>query len=136
MIPGAEPHIRAVDARLKAGLPASVGVGLGRAPAGVSPPFIVQYPDPGDVQAARLNGERAHLEMHIMVHAVGVGPEQATWAGDRAREVLLGAPPAVPGRRVHRLTQTMAPPPIVRDDDVNPVLYVQVTEYRLTSDPA
>ena len=134
MTPGAEPHIRAMQALLDVNLPPSISVTVG---VGVGPlPRVVMYPDPGDVQAARLDGQREHLEMHVLLHAVGVGPEQATWASDRAREVLLGVPPVVPGRRVHRLTQTMAPPPIVRDDDVNPPLFLQVTEYRLVSDPS
>lgn len=135
-VPGAESHVRALDAKLKTELPASVGVGLGRAPQGRPPPYVVQYPDPGDVQAARLDGQRQHITLHIIVHAIGVGPEQASWCADHARLVLLGAPPVVAGRKVHRLTQDPAPPPMSRDDDVSPPLYLQVVEYELRSDPA
>jgi hypothetical protein len=101
-----------------------------------TPPRIVLYPDPGDVQAARLDGQRQHLTLHILVHAIGAGPEQATWCADQARGVLLADPPLVPDRTVRRLVQTVAPPPMIRDDDVSPPLYLQVTEYRLESEPA
>ncbi len=135
-LPGVEPHVRAIDVTLKAGLPAAIGVGLGRAPTDQALPYAVHYPDPGDVQAARLDGQRQHLTLHFIVHAIGVGPEQANWVADRVRDVLLNTALTVPGRRLYRVTQDAAPPPMSRDDDVTPPLYVQTLEFQLRSDPA
>lgn len=135
VIPEAEPHVRALKARLVAGLPASVKVGVGQAPAGV-PPLVVLYPDPGDVHSARLVGRWERITLFVTVHAIGTGPEQAWWAMDRARAVILAAPPVVAARHVHRPTQMPGSPPITRDDDVSPPLFLAVAEFELRSDPA
>ncbi len=134
--PTAEPHVRAVLEQLHAGVPAQLTVSLGKAPTDTAPPYVVLYPDAGDVSAARLCGDRDRIVVHLMLHAIGTGPEQASWAADQARTVLLGQPPTVAGRRVYRLTQVLGSAPLTRDDDINPALYLQPAEYRLLSDPA
>lgn len=134
-IPETEPHVRAVRQHLDDTLPANVTVTVGGAPTGVAAPLVVLYPDPGDVARARISGKRS-LTLRVFVHAVGAGPEQALWVGDQARKALLGTPPAVPGRTVYPLAQTLGGMPLSRDDDVQPPLFVQVTEYEMRSDPA
>ncbi|MEU7814129.1 hypothetical protein [Pseudonocardia sp. NPDC049154] len=134
-IPEAEPHVSAVIAKLKAGVPTTLGVALGVGPA-ANPPYLAIYPDPGDVEDARLCGDRSKLTIHFMVHAVGAGPEQATWALDKARAVLLGDPPTVSGRRTHRMSQTLGAVPVTRDETTQPPLYIALAEFRLVSQAA
>lgn len=133
-IPEAEPHVQALEAHLEAELSGLALVGVGEAPEG-DPPLVVLYPDPGDVRAARLCGRRESITIHVMAHAIGTGWEQATWLGDKTRAAVF-AGFAVEGRKVYRPAQTLEPPPLTRDDDINPPLYLQVTEYEIRSDPA
>lgn len=137
MIFEGEPHVRALVDAVRAALqPFNVPVELGVAPAGDHPSgVVVLYPDPGDVEAARLCGDRSSAVIHIGVHAIGTGPEQALWAADKARTAMLGDPPAVEGRRTHRMTQSDAGA-LDRDGTVQPPLYVQASEYRWFSQPA
>jgi hypothetical protein len=137
VIPEAEPHVRAVLAKLKAGLPVTVAAALGIGPA-VAPPYVALYPDPGDIADAFLSGDRSQLVIHFTVNAVGVGPEQAIWAADKARVVMLDITPvSVVGRRVHRMTQAPgSSPPVIRDESVQPALYIATAGYRLMSQHA
>lgn len=134
--PSALDHVTAMKAHLVAQLGAGVPVGIGQAPAGVAAPYVVLYPDPGEVGAITLGGERHTITLHVFVHAVGSGPEQALWAGDKVRTALLDQSFTVPGRRLRRIDQELAPPPLNRDDDVQPPLFLQVAEYSLHSEPA
>lgn len=135
-LPEAEPHVLALLALLATGLPPSITAAVGRAPLESAPPYVVLYPDAGDVVSARLAERHRRITVHVIVHAIGSGPEQAVWAGDKARAVLLGPAPAVAGRHTYPLVQTPGMPPLSRDDDVSPPLYMAVTEYEMRSDPA
>lgn len=130
-IPLAEPHVTAVWEQLQADL--TIPVGLAEAPVGV--PCVAIYPDAGDVAQARLCGDRSSMTIRFTVHGIGSGPQQAAWAQDQVRLSLLGTVPAVAGRKVSKFVQEYAPP-VLRDDDVKPTLYVQAAEYRLFSQPA
>lgn len=130
--PESEPHVRAVIAKLQADVPAALGVALGVGP-DVAPPYLAVYPDPGDVEQARLSGDRSWLRICFFVHGIGTGPEQALWALDKARLSMLGNPPTVPGRRTHRMTQSYGSPIIDRDETVDPPLYIAMAEFCLIS---
>ena len=133
MIPQSEPHVRAVLEMLRDGLPPIVGVDLGVGPA-KEPPFIAVYPDIDDATDRSLSGDRSLLILTFALHAVGIGPEQAIWASDRARAVLLGDPPVVPGHKVKRLRQErIGGRPVYRDESVQPPVYVAYSAYRLIS---
>lgn len=134
-IPEAEPHVSAVIANLRALLPAAIKVALGVGPA-AAPPYIAVYPDLGDVEQARLSGDRSCFYIRFFLHAVGAGPEQAIWALDKARVVMLGAPPAVAGRKTHRMTQTYGTPTLDRDETVQPALFLGMAEFQLMSQAA
>lgn len=132
LVPATEPHVRAVIDKLKAEVPANLGVALGVGPA-TNPPYLAVYPDMGDVADAFLSGDRSQLTIHFIVHGIGAGPEQALWAMDKARAVLLGTPPAVAGRKTHRMTQTLGTADVMRDDSTQPALYIALAEFRLMS---
>lgn len=131
--PSVEPHVTAVLDALHAGLPANLPASLGVAP-NVPVPYVVLFPDPGDVSQARLCGDRSQLWLRLAVMAIGAGPKQALWASDRVREVMLGSPPPVAGRVTHRMRQ-VGGDTLERDDDRQPPLYMQLTEYVLLSQP-
>jgi hypothetical protein len=132
LVPETEPHVRAVIAKLKAELPVSLGVALGVGPA-THPPYLAVYPDMGDVEDSFLSGDRSRLCIHFIVHGIGKGPEQALWAMDKARAVLLGTPPAVAGRKTHRMSQTLGTADVMRDDSTQPALYIALAEFELMS---
>ncbi|GAY07503.1 hypothetical protein [Pseudonocardia sp. N23] len=134
-IPEAEPHVAAVLAMLQAGTPANLGVALGVGPS-VNPPYVALYPDPGDVEQARLSGDRSLITISFLLHCIGAGPEQALWALDKARAVMLGDPPTVAGRRTHRMTQTYGSRELDRDDGIQPALFIAMAEFRLMSQQA
>lgn len=132
LVPETEPHVRALIAKLKAELPVSLGVALGVGPA-TNPPYLAVYSDMGDVEDAFLSGDRSKLCIHFIVHGIGKGPEQALWAMDKARAVLLGTPPAVAGRKTHRMSQTLGTADVMRDDSTQPALYIALAEFELMS---
>lgn len=132
-IPESEPHVAAVLAKLEAELPASMSVALGVGPAG-DRPYAVLYAD-GRAERGRLSGDRSVLSMLLTVKVVGSGPEQALWALDRVREVMLGDPPTVAERVIHRLTEESTQD-LERDDGFQPPLYLLVSTFRLMSQAA
>jgi hypothetical protein len=132
LVPETEPHVRALIAKLKAEVPVSLGVALGVGPA-TNPPYLAVYPDMGDVEDSFLSADRSKLCIHFIVHGIGKGPEQALWAMDKARAVLLGTPPAVAGRKTHRMSQTLGTADVMRDDSTQPALYIALAEFELMS---
>lgn len=134
--PSAYDHVIALRDHLVAQLGAEIPVGIGVAPVDQAPPYLALYPDPGDASFSTLGGERNNITLHVMVHAVGAGSEQAIWAGDKARAALLDHPLTVAGRHMRRISQELSPPPLNRDDAVEPPVYLQVTEYIIRSEPA
>lgn len=134
--PNVEPHVAAVMTRLREQLnPTGEGLNgsLGVAPPGI--PGYAVYPDPGDVQQARLAGDRSMVVIRFAVTAVGEGPEQVLWVADHVRQVMLGDPPEVMGRVIRRLSQSGSGP-VIRDDSIDPPLWFSSADYRLMSQAA
>lgn len=133
-VPEAEPHIRALTAHLGTVLAGAALVDVGEASDG-DLPYIVLYPDPGEVTSTRLVDARSRITLHVIVHAIGTGPEQASWVMDRVRAAMF-AGFTVDGRVVHRPVQTLGPQPMQRDDSGAVTLFYQVAEFEVSSDPA
>lgn len=133
-VPSAEPHVSAVMAMLRDRLPANLPAALGVGPAG-DRPYAVVYPDPGDVEQARLSGDRSRISIVFTIKVVSAGPEQALWGLDRVREAMLGDPPTVAQRVIHRMTQ-ITTTDLERDDAFQPPLYFVTGLFRLMSQPA
>ena len=132
-IPESEPHVAAVIAKLKAEVPVLIKVADGVGPA-ADPPYLAVYPDAGDVEDPFLSGNRSKLTIGFIINAVGAGPQQARWALDKARLVMLSSTPvAVAGRKTHRMRQTLSGVPIVRDESTQPPLYIATAGFRLMS---
>lgn len=127
----ARPHASALVTLLAA----SIDAYLGESPAVHPARYVVLYPDPGTPDGT-LGDRHRWLLLEFQVTAVGTTVEQCLWAADTARTVLLTSVPTVSGRLVHPLWQVGIPPPVRRDDDVQPPLYVQPVSYRLRSVPA
>lgn len=124
------PHATAVLMVLASGgLSAYDGEGPAvRPPAG----YVVLYFDAGTPDGT-LGDRHKDLLVEFQVTAIGVTPEQCRWAADKARTVLLTSIPVVAGRLVHPLWQVGSPPPMRRDDDVQPPLHVLPVSYQLRS---
>lgn len=128
-LPEAEPHVAAIKAALRAGVPAVIGVAIGVG-AAKKPPYIAVHPDPGTLRSLALRGDRSQMRMRFLINHIGEGPEQALWVVDKVRAVMLDrTPPAVPGRVTQRLWQSWGAPNVERDDSVQPALYVATAEY-------
>jgi len=81
-------------------------------------------------------GDRfADLTITVQVTAVGVGSEQATAYADAARAAVLTSPIAVTGRVVLPPWQ-LADQPVLRDDTVQPPLWIATAQYSIKSNPA
>jgi len=135
-IPQAEPHIRAVQAVLEAALqqlPTPIHAYIGTRPdADVT--CVVVHGSPGDPSGSL--GERfADIVIPIQLTAIGTGPEQATAYADAARAALLTSPLVVVGRAVWPPWQT-ASQPTLRDDTVQPPLWIATAQYAIKSTPA
>ena len=135
MIPEAEPHVAALLDALRVSAQSILTVSLSVAPDDYTTPYVVVHPDPGSVSHARLCGGNDRIVMHFTIHGVGSGAEQALWAGDKARKALLNNRPSVPDRNVFPIVQDGTPPPIRPDRDVEPPLFIDVSEFMFWSDP-
>jgi hypothetical protein len=136
-IPEAEPHVEAIVALLTgpmAALPTPIPVYRGGR-AGDAPCLVV-WSSLGDIESSSLAHQRDYINLEFQLSAVGTGPEQATWIADKARAVLLPAALAVTGRQVWRIHPVQAPPDPIRDDDVQPPLWVMPVRYTVRSGPA
>lgn len=143
-IPEAEPHIRAVQAAIQAvlrTLPTPTGSIFGpgitayigsRVDADIH--CVVIHGSPGDLSGS-LGDRFSDLLVPIQLTAVGEGPEQAAAYADAARSALLGASLTVTGRKVWPAWPT-ASQPVLRDDTVQPPLWIATAQYAIKSTPA
>jgi len=132
----AEPHIRAVQAVLEAALqalPTPIHAYIGVRPDADST-CVVIHGSTGDPSGS-LGDRFADLTVPIQLTAVGTGPEQAAAYADAARAALLTASLAVAGRAVWPAWQT-ASQPVLRDDTVQPPLWIATAQYSIKSNPA
>jgi hypothetical protein len=81
-------------------------------------------------------GDRfADLAIPIQLTAVGESEQQALAYADAARAALLTVPLVVAGRTVQPPWQT-ASQPALRDEAVNPPLWIATAQYEIKSTPA
>ena len=142
--PDAEPHVRAVRDALAAylaTLPTPTGSTFGPGIAayiGTRPDAdthcVVVHGSPGDLSGT-LGDRYADIVVPVQLTAVGEGPEQAAAYADSARKALLTAALTVSGRRVWPARQ-VASQPVLRDDTVQPPLWIATAQYEITSNPA
>lgn len=133
-VPAVGPHVTAFMERLRSSLPGVIGVSLGVAPTD-EPPFIVVYPDSGEVDYARLCATRQDVSIRFIIHGVGIGAEQVIWAHDHLVAALAGHRLEVPGRTCFPMNMTLGPSPLRRDSTTQPPLWLQVSEFQLWSQP-
>jgi len=132
----AEPHIRAVQAVLEAALqalPTPIHAYIGTRPDADST-CVVIHGGLGDPSGS-LGDRFADLTVPVQLTAVGTGPEQAAAYADAARAALLTASLTVAGRAVWPAWQT-ASQPVLRDDTVQPPLWIATAQYSIKSNPA
>jgi hypothetical protein len=133
----AEPHIRAVQAVLEAALqllPTPIHAKIGSRD-DTETTVVVIHGSPGDVTPGSLGDLYSDLTIPIQLTAVGTGPEQASAYADAARVALLTAPLTVSGRKVWPPRQT-GNQPVLRDDTVQPPLWISTAQYEIKSTPA
>jgi hypothetical protein len=118
--------------QLESELPSNILVRYGIAPT-EKPPYISIFPDSGVVDSSRLCMSNNDIHVGFFVHAVGAGPEQCMWAMDKTRAALLGQVLPVPGRRTYRITQSLGPQPMTRDNTSQPPVWLQVAGFSISS---
>lgn len=133
----AEDHNEVVKGLIEAAVVGTEGEGKvfdGKAPNLTDPPYWSLYPDPGVVgqEPRLLAGPSDHLNLVLMIHAVGTDRWQAGWAADIARDALVGVKPVVAGRSCWPIRQEYAQ--AAREDVDDPSLYLAVAGYRIRSD--
>jgi hypothetical protein len=132
----AEPHIRAVQAVLEAALqllPTPIHAKIGQRD-DAEKTVVVIHGSPGDPSGS-LGDRFADITIPIQLTAVGEGPEQASAYADAARSALLTASLSVAGRAVWPAWQTGSQP-VLRDDTVQPALWIATAQYEIKSTPA
>jgi hypothetical protein len=95
---------------------------------------VVVHGGPGDLSGS-LGDRFADISIPIQLTAVGEGPEQASAYADAARAALLSSALVVVGRSVWPPWQT-ASQPTLRDDTVQPPLWISTAQYLIKSNPA
>jgi hypothetical protein len=135
----AERHIHAVVVQLDTALqqlPTPIHAYNGTRP-DADTTCVVVHGSPGEV-SGNLGDRFADITVPFQVTAVGIGPEQAQTYADAARAALLtDTPPAVAGRAVWPLWQLPGgAQPVVRDDTVNPSLWIATCLFAIKSNPA
>lgn len=126
-----ERHVAAVVERLRAVVSPDLTVDMGVAPSD-PPPYLVVYPNAGDVNLARLCGDRSDLLLRFEVEAVGEGSEQALWALDEARVALVGHRLTVVGAVVAPIDQIDGSD-LHRNQLTQPPVYTIDAEFRVFS---
>lgn len=128
----AQPVIDAVRAAIAAH---GVAVDIGRKPTvGAGLPWLVLWPDPGSVTNQSMRS-RDGFSLVVSMQGYGLSPASALWAIRRARTGVLGmAHESVGGRTVGVPSLLESPPPLSRDDDADPPIFMQYDEarFRLT----
>lgn len=123
-----------VDAVLAVHASAGLDAHLGGAPAGLSPPYCVLYPEPGMPERASLADDRVNFQTVVQITCVGATAEQALNYADRSA-AAMSPPLAVAGRTAWR-PEHLDGQPVQRDDDVVPPVFYAVARYRLRSTPS
>lgn len=108
-----------------------IAFGHGKKPT-VAPgaPYIVGFFDAGRIEDRSLVSRDGWSTVGAF-HCAGLTPESAFVATRKLREAALAlSGQTVGGRRVQKPSQVIEPPPVDRDDDADPVIYVQYDEWR------
>jgi hypothetical protein len=132
----AGPHLIAIVALLDAAagqLPTPIRAYFGKRP-DTDTTCIVVHGSPG-VPSGTLGDRFADLTIDFQITCVADGPEQAQAYADAARTALLTTALTVPGRAVWPIWQSAAQP-VLRDDTVQPPLWIATAQYTVKSNPA
>ena len=108
-----------------------IAFGHGKKPAVVTGhPWIVGFFDAGSIGDQSLVSRDGWSTVGTF-HCAGLTPDSAFIAARKLREAALAlAGQTVGGRVVQKPRQNIEPPPIHRDDDADPVIFVQYDEWR------
>jgi hypothetical protein len=129
----AQPLVAAIKAAVEA---QGVPLGDGRKPADVgNEPWVVAWFDAGTVSDRTLRSRDGWSVVGVF-RCCGLSPEAARVASRALRTALLGLHRATVDGRVLLMPENLASPPMTRDDDVSPPLFVQVDEWRFRTTPA
>jgi hypothetical protein len=101
-------------------------------PASRVTPFVVVRPDSMPMASGRLGQYSGNLNGRIYVTCVGANTDEAQWAQEKTRALLLDKRPTVAGRSVGRMGMDDSSL-MQRDPDVTPPLFFVVDIYRLFS---
>jgi hypothetical protein len=99
-------------------------------------PYIVAFFDSGRVESRSLRGRDGWSTVGTF-HCSGLSPESVRFAVNRLRAAVLGLHgQTVDDLQVHVVVGDFRPPPMDRDDDADPPLFIQVDEWRLRTTPS
>ena len=105
----------------------------------VEVPYVVIHPMDGQDDTDRLTGPNATQNPRFTVHSIGLTYEQAAWAAEQVKAVVmvngLGVVPTVSGERSERVWYSV-PQPVQTDKTVTPNLLYHTAECGWESNPA
>lgn len=97
-------------------------------------PYLVLHPVSGGTTDGTLAASDDDAASLYQLTAVGATREQAEWAADEGRDVMLGVAITVSGRSVAQVRVDMLGG-ARRDDTVQPSVWMAVDRYRVVSTP-
>lgn len=124
-----------IDAIKTAVTTAGVAFSEGRKPTvDAGKPWIVAFFDAGQVEDRTLLS-RDGWSMIGSFQCAGLTPESARFAARKLRGALLGMRGQVFDGRALHLPSHLGPLPLQRDDDADPVVFIQIDEWRFRTTP-
>lgn len=123
----AQPLIDAIKTAVTA---LGVAIDVGRKPAAATTRYIVMWPDGGNVENRSLRS-RDGWSTVLAFQCYGLTPEAAGYASRKLREAVFGLHLTVVGGRTVQMPEHQPPPPLSRDDDADPAIFMQYDEFRI-----
>lgn len=128
------PLVSALLTLWRASVPTELKVYDAEAPQGAEPPYAVAYFDSGLLSGFHRNlVNEGPNELRYQLTSVGKTRDQAAWVADKMAAAILGAVPAVAGRRVWPAIEEGSQPIIREDDSI--ALFYATNQYLTRSDP-
>lgn len=132
MVVDPQPLIDAAKAAIAA---QGLAVGVGVKPAVASGlPWAVMWPDAGNVTDRSLRS-RDGFTLTLPVQCYGLSPASAAVAVRKVRTAIEGLGRQAVGGRTVQPPSHQPPPPLTRDDDADPPVFMHYDEWRITTTP-
>lgn len=118
-------------AALQSAIAPGVAVAIGKKPTVTAgKPWVVMWPDAGNVTDDSLRSRDGWATV-VSFHCAGLTPESVLIAVRKVRDAVIGLHLQVIDGRTVQMPEHRPGPPMQRDDDADPPVFVQYDEWRI-----